>query len=100
VRKINNADCIAGNPDNGIMALLKYMVFVLKNEKNEKFIIKRDKKYGGDLEYSSYKEVERDFVKKKLHPLDLKNAVAQEINLLLRNFRRDKKLHELYNKAY
>jgi len=99
-RKINNADCIAGNPDNGIMALLKYMVFVLKNEKNEKFIIKRDKKYGGDLEYSSYKEVERDFVKKKLHPLDLKNAVAQEINLLLRNFRRDKKLHELYNKAY
>lgn len=99
-RKINNADCVAGNPDNGIMALLKYMIFVLKNERNEKFIIKRDKKYGGDLKYDSYEEVEKDFIKKKLHPLDLKNAVATEINFLLNNLRKDKKLLQLHKEAY
>ena len=37
---------------------------------------------------------------KKLHPLDLKNAVAKEINFLLKNFRENKELHILHKKAY
>ena len=100
VSKIKNAECEEGNPNNGLMALLKYLIFVIKNDKKEKFIIKRDKKYGGDLIYSSYEEVERDFVAKKLHPLDLKNALAKELNDLLDNFRKDKKVHELHKLAY
>jgi tyrosyl-tRNA synthetase len=99
-KKINSAECIAGDSDNGIMALLKYLIFVLKKDKNEKFVIERLDKYGGDLKYSDYFEVEKDFKEKKLHPLDLKNAVTKEINLLLENFRKDKKIHELYKKAY
>ena len=99
-KKINDAECVTGNPDNGIMAILKYLIFILKEDKKEKFVVKRDKKYGGDLIYSSYKEVERDFREKKLHPLDLKIAVTKEINALLRNFREDKKIKELHKLAY
>jgi len=99
-KKLNKADCIAGDPNNGLMALLKYFLFVLKQDNNNKFVVERLDKYGGDLEYTSYKEVEKDFIEKKLHPLDLKNAIACEINILLENFRKDKKLHELHKLAY
>ena len=99
-RKVNNAECVAGDPNNGIMALLQYFIFVLKHDKKEKFVIKRPEKFGGNVEYSSYEQVEKDFVSKKLHPLDLKNAVASEINVLLVEFRKDKKLHELHKLAY
>lgn len=94
--KIKNAECAAGNSDNGIMALLQYLIFGVKNN----FIVERDEKYGGNLVYESYEKVESDFKSKKLHPLDLKNAVAKEINILLENFRKDKKLKELHKIAY
>jgi tyrosyl-tRNA synthetase len=99
-KKLNKADCVAGDPNNGVMALLKYFIFVLKEDHTEKFVIERPDKYGGNLEYKDYEAVEKDFISKKLHPLDLKNAVAKEINLLLEDFRKDKKLHELHKKAY
>ena len=94
--KIKNAECAAGNSDNGIMALLQYLIFGVKTN----FIVERDEKYGGNLVYESYEKVESDFKSKKLHPLDLKNAVAKEINILLENFRKDKKLKELHKIAY
>ena len=100
IDKTNKAECAEGNPNNGIMALLRYLLFVLKTDKKEKFLVERDKKYGGNLVYSSYSEVEKDFKNKKLHPMDLKNAVAKEINLLLREFRKDQKIHELHKLAY
>ena len=98
-RKINKADCITGDPNNGIMALLKYFIMILKEDKKEKLIIERPEKYGGNLEYSSYKEIEKDFTSKKLHPLDLKNTVATEINKLLKNFQ-NKELKKLHKAAY
>jgi len=99
-KKINKADCVEGNPENGIMALSRYLFFVMKADRNEKFLVERAKKFGGNIEYSSYEEMERDFVEKKLHPMDLKNAVAREINLLLESFRRDKEFCELHKRAY
>lgn len=99
-KKINGAEMVEGNPDNGVMALLKYFIFVLKNDKKEKFAVERPAKFGGDKTYSSYEEVEEDFVSKKLHPLDLKNAVAKEINLILKSFRNDKEMHKLHKEAY
>lgn len=98
--KINNAEMVAGNSKNGIMDLLKYLIFIFKENKNQKFIIKRQDKYGGNLVYSDYASLEKDFVAKKIHPLDLKNAVAEELIQLLRIFREDKALNELYKKAY
>jgi tyrosyl-tRNA synthetase len=99
-RKINKAECVEGNPDNGIMAMMKYLIFVLKSDKNQKFTVERPAKFGGDKTYSSYKELESDFISKALHPLDLKNALAKEINLLLKEFRADKAIHKLHEEAY
>jgi tyrosyl-tRNA synthetase len=99
--KLKNAECVAGNPDNGIMAFVEYIIMTLKGDKKQKFVVKRDKKYGGDLRYSNYDKVEKDFIAKKLHPLDLKNAVAEEIIRLLRPiWKHRKELEKLSKKAY
>ncbi len=101
IKKINGADCVAGDPDNGVMAFLKYVIMTIKNDNNETFVIKRDTKYGGDLEYRNYKEVEKDFVAKKLHPLDLKIAVANEIIRILKPIQKERKiLEKLEKEAY
>ena len=97
--KLNNAECISGDPDNGVMAFLKYVIMVLKEDSGEKFLVTRDKKYGGDLSYKNYDEIEKDFSAKKLHPMDLKNAVALEVIKLLEGIDK-KKLDELGKKAY
>jgi tyrosyl-tRNA synthetase len=97
--KVNKADCISGDPDNGVMAFLKYVVMVLKEDNNEKFVVERPDKYGGNLEYETYEAIEKDFVAKKLHPLDLKNAVSKEISDLLSKVD-VKKLDSLGKKAY
>ncbi|HUS51832.1 MAG TPA: tyrosine--tRNA ligase [Candidatus Paceibacterota bacterium] len=100
-QKLKNAECVSGNPDNGIMAFLKYVIMVIKKDNKEKFIIERPEKYGGNLEYGSYEEIEKDFVKEKLHPLDLKNSVAKEITKLLKPIQKKKKeLEKLAKKAY
>jgi len=101
IEKLKNAECIIGDPDNGVMAFLKYVIMTIKKDNKEKFIVKRDKKYGGDLKFSDYEEVEKLFVEKKLHPLDLKIAVAEEINNLLKLFQKNKKiLDSLAKEAY
>ena len=99
-KKINGAECTEGNPDNGIMSLLKYLIMILKKDRKESLTIERPVKFGGNIKYSSYEEIETYFKAKKLHPLDLKNAVAKELNLLLKNFRNDKELLNLHKKAY
>jgi len=100
VKKINKSKCISGDPKNGVMDILKNLIFVMKEDHKEKFVIKRPEKYGGDMKYSSYDEIEKDFKNKKIHPLDLKNSVAYEINLLLAKLRKNKKLNDLHSKAY
>lgn len=101
LRKIRDAECVEGNTDNGVIAFLKYVIMVIKQDKKEKFVIKRDNKYGGNKRYSNWEDIEKDFISKKLHPLDLKNAIAEEINELLEVFRKNKKqLEELKKEAY
>ncbi len=97
--KINKAECVAGNPDNGVMALLKYVIMVIKKDKKEMFVVERPQKYGGILEFVDYESIEKAFKKKELHPLDLKNAVAKEISVLLSKINK-KKLNELGKRAY
>jgi len=100
-KKLNSAECAEGNPDNGVMVFLKYVIMTIKKDKNEKFIVKRPAKFGGDLQYGSYEEVQEDFIAKKLHPLDLKNAVAEEISSLLIIFQKKRKeIEKLAELAY
>ncbi len=94
LEKLKGAECVSGNPDNGVLAFLKYIIMTIKGDRKEKFVVERDKKYGGSLEYENYKQIEKDFVSKKLHPLDLKIAVAREINDLLKPMRKNRKVLE------
>lgn len=100
-KKMICAECVAGNADNGIMAFLKYILMTIKKDNKEKFVIKRDAKFGGNVSYSDYESIEKDFVGKKLHPLDLKNAVASEIAKILEPIEKERKaLEKLANAAY
>ncbi|MEK6886873.1 MAG: tyrosine--tRNA ligase [Nanoarchaeota archaeon] len=100
-QKIKNAECSEGNPDNGIMAFLKFVIMTIKSDKKEKFTIERPAKFGGNISFKTYDEIEKAFVDKKIHPLDLKNAVAKEINNLLDTIRKESKiLASLAKEAY
>ena len=52
------------------------------------FSVERDEKFGGNSHYKSFDEVEEDFKQKKLHPKDLKTAVANGIVRLLEPVRK------------
>lgn len=99
-KKIKNAVCEEGNSNNGLMAFMKYVVMVTKQDNKKSFVVKRPEKFGGRKEYKTYDAIEKDFSSKKLHPLDLKNAMAEEINLLLSLIRKNSKLKKLYEEAY
>lgn len=78
--KLSKAFCPVGVAQgNPVMELVRYVVF---HEFSE-FVIERPAKYGGNSTYASYAEVERDFVAKKIHPMDLKNATATYVNKII-----------------
>lgn len=100
--KIKGAYCEEGVvEDNGVLAFIKYVIMTIKQDKNESFVIERPEKWGGNLVYKTYDQLEKDYQNKQLHPLDLKMALAKEINQLLKPFR-DKKseLEKLSAVAY
>ena len=102
LEKVRGAYCEEGKlEDNGVLAFLRLVVMTLKEDKKEKFIIERPAKFGGNISFSTYQEVEEAFLAKKIHPLDLKNALAKEINALLESFRKNKvKLDKITLEAY
>jgi len=85
-RKLRAAYCpprmVEGNP---VMEIAKYIIF---GRGPRTLKIPREEKYGGPLEVSSYEELEKIYVLGKLHPLDLKNAVAEALNEILEPFRK------------
>ncbi len=100
--KLKKAYCEEGVvEENGVLAFLKHVIMVLKKDKEEKFVVERPEKWGGNLEFNSYQEIEDAFAKKELHPLDLKMSLAKEVNNLLKVFR-DKKdqLEKVVREAY
>ncbi|MFH1073085.1 MAG: tyrosine--tRNA ligase [Nanoarchaeota archaeon] len=101
-RKMGKAFCPEGVAENnGVLAFLKYVLFTLKEDRKEAFLIRRPEKFGGDISFRSYAELEKAYVDRKLHPQDLKMAVADEINSLIEPIRKAMKGKEdLIQKAY
>jgi len=80
--KIQSAFCPEGNITfNPILDWAKSIIF---REKKSHFLIERSAKYGGDIEFYSYHELEEAFLNKEIHPLDLKDAIANKIIDILR----------------
>ena len=111
-KKIRSAFCEEGNPDNGVLGFVKAVLMPVSQLRLERrqgldgeelkqatanqptlssedapegtlFSIFRPEKFGGSLHYKTYQEIEEDFSSKKLHPKDLKGAVAEAIISLL-----------------
>lgn len=79
-RKINKAYCPEKTIEfNPILEYCKYIIF----ERFDNFKVERPEKWGGNLEFSSYEELEKEFSEGKLHPMDLKQSVAKYLNQLL-----------------
>ena len=75
--KINKAWCEEGNIENNpLLEISKQIIFHEYNEMKAE----RPEKFGGNVSYSEYSQLESDFANKKLHPTDLKLAVS---NLLI-----------------
>jgi len=78
--KIMSAYCPKGDvEDNPVLKLYEYVIFRYYDQ----VVIKRPEKYGGDIEYLNYKDLERDFGDGKIHPMDLKENAARYINEIL-----------------
>ena len=77
------------------MEICKYIIF----RKVEEMKIERSKKFGGNVEYESYDELEKDFREGKLHPVDLKNSVSEQLVKILqpvgKYFEKNKEAQEL-----
>jgi len=100
-KKLEGAYCEAGKTeDNGVLAFLKYIIFTIKSDNKEKFVLERDKKFGSNVSYKTYYDLEKDYVNRKIHPLDLKKSLAKEINLLLTVFKKNKEIIKIAKAAY
>ncbi len=75
-KNINNAYCPMGIvQDNPVLQLTKFIVFGVNN----KLKIERDEKFGGNIIFDSYEQLENEFVNKNIHPMDLKNTLSNNL---------------------
>jgi len=99
-KKLNKAYCPEKEIEsNGILAFCKYVIMTIKEDNNEEFVIIRPEKFGGNISFKNYNELEEAYSKGLLHPMDLKTALAKEIDLLLAPIRKNMKGKEALIKA-
>jgi len=86
-RKMVNAYCppkITDPDANPIFAFLQYIIMPYE----DKFLVERPEKYGGDILYNDFESIKRDYEDEKVHPLDLKNSIAKYFIKRLENARK------------
>jgi tyrosyl-tRNA synthetase len=97
--KIASAYCpekvIEGNP------VVNYLKLIILDGPDEGFTIKRPSKFGGDIEIKNYGEFVRKYAQGEVHPLDLKNFVAEKLDEQIKpvreHFEENKRAKELYD---
>ena len=87
-KKIEGAYCPVGDvSDNPILQLYQYIAFPFHG----KVTVARDKKYGGDVTFKEYADLQKAFVQKELHPVDLKKTLTE---ILVKSFSKVRKHFE------
>jgi tyrosyl-tRNA synthetase len=98
-RKLSKAYCPAEAEGNPVLALARHIVF----REQKEFSVIRPAKFGGDVSFSSYEEVEKAYLERKLHAADLKAAVAEAVDRAVApirsHFERRKDLLEVFGQA-
>jgi tyrosyl-tRNA synthetase len=88
--KLKEAYCppsqVRGNP---ILELARYVVYA----ERKSLEVPRPAKYGGPENFESYEEIEKTYVKGKIHPLDLKNGVTEALIAILKPVREHFRKH-------
>ena len=95
-KKINSAYCPPKQEEgNPLLEYCKYIIF--KETKSLK--VERPPKFGGPIEFTSYDDLRNAFINGNLHPVDLKVAIADELENLIKPvrkyFEKNKKAKEL-----
>ena len=75
MKKISKAYCPLEREANPILDMWEYLL----NPALGNIVIERPEKFGGNLEFDSYKELETAYLSGSLHPLDLKNGTASAL---------------------
>jgi len=75
-KKISKAYCPPEAEANPVLALVRHIVF----REQKEFTIIRPAKFGGDVSFQSYEEVEAAYLGKTLHAADLKSGVAEAMD--------------------
>ena len=89
--KLKKAWCEEGNSENNpLLEISKQILFHEFNEIN----IERPEKFGGNVTYSQFSQLENDFSQKKLHPSDLKNCVSDYLIKIIKPIRDNISLDE------
>ena len=82
--KFKKAWCPEGLVEkNPVLEISKYIIFHKFNE----VTVERPEKFGGNVTYTSYQDLEGDFAQKKLHPSDLKATVSKYVTEIIRPIR-------------
>ncbi|MFH1326574.1 MAG: tyrosine--tRNA ligase [archaeon] len=85
IKKVNKAYCKQGDVENNsILSIAKLIVF----PKFEKIEIKRPEKYGGNLKFEDYGNLEKSFESGKLHAADLKKSIIEYLEKLIAPIRK------------
>ena len=73
MKKISKSWCEEANiQNNPLLEIARTVIFHEFNEMN----IERPEKFGGNISYTNFEQLETDFAQKKLHPGDLKQTVG------------------------
>jgi len=95
-KKINKAWCEEGNiQNNPLLEIARTVIFHDFDEME----IKRPEKFGGNISYSNYNQLEMDFAEKKLHPGDLKQTVGDYLVKVISPIREKLNLSKEINDA-
>ncbi|HET7337876.1 MAG TPA: tyrosine--tRNA ligase [Candidatus Nitrosotalea sp.] len=82
--KFKKAWCPEGIVDkNPVLEISKHIIF----HEFKEFFVERPDKFGGNVTYTSYQDLETDFAQKKLHPSDLKATVSKYVTDIIRPIR-------------
>ena len=90
-KKINKAWCEETNiQNNPLLEIARTIIFHEFKEIN----IERPEKFGGNVSYNKYEQLEKDFSEKKLHPGDLKQTIGNYLIEVISPIREKLNLNE------
>src|SRR3989344_854712 len=84
-RKINKAYCLEGDiKENPILEYYKCIVFESFDRLGISEVkIERPEKFGGNISFKTYLDLEKTFAEKKVHPMDLKVVLIKYLDQLI-----------------